>query len=105
MRNLVTKYCDRCQTELPLGTTKYNVRVEITADWDGYLPDIGGDEEARRQILEHASRLDEKTLEDQVHMEIELVLCPECRELFIDDVELAGDGRPMRKTKPPINLQ
>ena len=99
------KYCDRCEAELPLGSTKYKVRVEITSDFDGYLPasDFEDDEE-RSRFLEKIAKLDQNTMEDQVHMEINLLLCPACRQRFIEDLDLATDGKPMRKSKAPIRL-
>ncbi len=100
-----SQYCDRCNVELPLGATKYNVRIEITSDWDGYLPDMDVDERTKDRLLEQLAGLDEKSIEDQVHMEVSLVLCPACRARFLEDLELASDGKPVRKTKPPMSLQ
>jgi hypothetical protein len=98
-------HCDRCNIELSLGSTKYNVRIEITSDWDGYLPDVDLDDRARDRLLQQMAALDEKTLEDQVHMELTLTLCPACRTRFLEELELASDGKPLRKSKPPMSLQ
>ena len=97
--------CDRCDAELPLGATRYRVRIEITSDWDGYLPDMDLDEHAKDRLLQQLANLDEQTLEDQVHMELALTLCPACRAHFLEELELASDGKPVRKSKPPMSLQ
>ena len=107
MNNILkVRFCDRCHQELPLGATKYNVRIEIDADWDGYLPDMEKeDEHLASHLLAEIAQLDEESLEDQVHMELTLTLCPTCRRLFLEDLDQASDGKPVRKFKPPINLQ
>ena len=102
----VIKHCDRCQVELPLGSTKYNVSIDIASDWDGYLPEQPEQsEQTTFRLLEKAARLDEQTLENQVHMELELVLCPACRAQFLDDLNLTANGKQIRKSKPPMRLQ
>ena len=105
LKPLTIKYCDRCNIDLPPGSTKYTLRLEITSEWDGYLPDTDDRKENElSEILEKATKLDEKTLEDQVHMELTLTLCPSCREQFLEDLDLVTDGKPVRKGKPPAHL-
>jgi len=104
MKPLQLNYCDLCQKELPLGSTKYNVHIEIASDWDGYLPESAGHASAE-EVLEQAARLDAETLENQVHMELSLLLCPTCRERFLENLDLATEGKPMIKTKSSMSLQ
>lgn len=96
--------CDRCHSELPLGSTQYKVRIEITSDFDGYLPDMDESDQLQSQILTQLAQLDEQTLEDQVHMELNLTLCPACRARFLEDLELATEGKQPQKSKQRIRL-
>ncbi|MDP8222400.1 MAG: hypothetical protein P9L99_03505 [Candidatus Lernaella stagnicola] len=80
--------CDRCGRELPLGATKYHAFVEITSVWDGFLPASARDESLAK-LVEETAKMDEETLENQVHMEIDLTLCPQCRHKLL--VVLGGE--------------
>ena len=88
------KKCDGCDKDLPLGTSRYTVRVEITSDFDGFLPetDDGDPEEALCSVLDQIDRMTEEELEDDVHLEAEMTLCKSCRDKLVESIEDLGDG-------------
>jgi hypothetical protein len=103
---MLVQNCDRCGRELPLGATKYRAYVEITSEWDGFLPDVDGDEEVNvADLIEKASRLDDAALEEQVHMEANLLLCPQCRKEILASLRGGGDGAQNVAKKSAARLQ
>lgn len=101
--SLLTKTCDRCGRELALGSTKYQFHLEVQADWDGYLPPSEGDVDFS-ETLKEAAQLDQETLEDQVHLEINMLICPKCRAEILKSVD-AGPGASSAKPKTRERLQ
>jgi len=101
--NMLTKTCDRCGRELPLGGTKYRLHLEVQADWDGYLPESDRDVDFT-ETLREAARLDQETLENQVHLELNMLICPKCRLEILHVVE-SGSVGPLRKQKSRERLQ
>lgn len=101
---LFAKNCDRCDCPLPLGATKYRLYLEITSDWDGYLPEADEAVNAS-EMLEKAAKLDSETLEQQVHLETSMLVCPQCRREIL--IHLAGKrGQPLpSKLKNTVRLQ
>ncbi|NLH48284.1 MAG: hypothetical protein GX444_06740 [Myxococcales bacterium] len=101
---LYAKNCERCERELPLGSTKYRLYLEITSDWDGYLPDPDGQADAA-ELIEKAAKLDQETLEQQIHLETSMLICPQCRREILTN--LAGKkGNPLpAKHKSSVRLQ
>ena len=88
------KKCEACNKDLFLGSTKYNVKVEILSDFDGFLPEFENDdaEKGINGILEELDRLSATELEEDVHVEIEMTLCPECKHRLIVQLESYTDG-------------
>jgi hypothetical protein len=106
MKARLLQNCDRCGRELPLGSTKYRTYIEITSDWDGYLPDVDGDDEVNvADLLDKTSRLDDAALEDQVHMETNMLLCPQCRKDILTCLRGAGEGPRNVAKKSTARLQ
>jgi hypothetical protein len=102
---LFAKHCERCDRELPLGSAKYRVYLEITSDWDGYLPETEAtDDETLSDVMQKAAELDEAALEDQVHLEVTLLLCPQCRKDLLNHLD-AGTARVTSKQKPTTRVQ
>jgi hypothetical protein len=101
---LYAKNCDRCECHLPLGATKYRLYLEVSSDWDGYLPETD-DEVNASELLEKAAKLDQETLEQQVHLETSMLVCPQCRREILTN--LAGKkGNPLpSKLKTSVRLQ
>lgn len=95
-RRLPSRACERCGRELRLGSTKYQLFLELSSAWDGYLPDAAEHEDAAR-LIEQAVELDEETLENQVHLEIAMIVCPQCRREILENLEGEGGG--------PVNVR
>jgi hypothetical protein len=82
------KKCDGCEKDLQMGSAKYNVRVEITSDFDGFLPDYEDDEDAAMcSVLDHLGQMSAEELEQDVHLEAEMTLCKACRDRLVDSIE------------------
>jgi hypothetical protein len=78
---MVKAICRRCGAQIPVGRVKYDVHVEIVADFDGFLPEPTEEEEeegAFADALREAEGLTAEELEDDVHQEYTLVLCRPC---------------------------
>ena len=78
--------CARCGTEMRPGSTKYIVRIQVLADWDGHLPAIEDAETLERAIRDALAAVEDRD-EDELfrevyHSEVHL-LCPRCRERFL----------------------
>ena len=86
--------CGRCGRALAPGSLKFNVRIAITADFDGHLAEAGSsDERSLEQALEDATALSEEELAAGVHQELAFLLCPKCRvELLSAPAPFLRDG-------------
>ena len=76
-------HCTSCGRTLPPGRTKYLVKISITADFDGILPDYGEAREIESEIrrtLAAAAAASSDLLEAEVHEAFALLLCLKCRK-------------------------
>ena len=99
--------CDGCNRDLSMGSPKFNVRIEVTSDFDGFLPEdtSEGDMSDRfRELFEQIEALTSDELEAEVQVEYEMCLCPECRHRFVEELESYTEGGLMPRAKQPINL-
>ena len=78
--------CARCGAALALGGSKYLVRIEVLADWDGHLAMIEDGEDRERAMREALAALEERDedelLREVYHRELHL-LCKRCRDRFL----------------------
>jgi len=81
--------CDRCGSALAPGSLKFNVRIALTADFDGHLSEPGRQEEGSlREALEECEGQTEDELMAGVHQELAFLVCPRCRgELLTGPLE------------------
>jgi len=97
--------CDICGASLPLGATKYRVQIRIVSAFDGFLPDSDEDGEKRAEemerLVEGLDSMSAEDLEKQVHQEMDLLLCPKCRRLFVENLLDLKDGEIPAKLKRP----
>ena len=78
--------CARCGAALALGGLKYLVRIEVLADWDGYLAVIEDQEDRERAMRETLAAMEERDeaelLREVYHRELHL-LCKGCRDRYL----------------------
>lgn len=76
------RICFRCGAEIIAGGLAYQVRVEMSADFDGYIDgDICADSfAAGHAALQAAASQSEEELSDQVHRERKFLFCHICAE-------------------------
>ena len=100
------KKCDGCNKDLPLGSTKYSVRIEVSSDFDGFLPDDEAEDtsEAINALIDEINDLSAEELEEDIHFEVEMTLCRECRNRFVEQVESYMDGGIINKEKERPSL-
>lgn len=78
--------CNGCGKALKRGSLKYIVEIKSFADFDGYLEDYDGDiEEGINELIGAIEDMDQRTLEQDVAMEIIYILCKGCRDRFTKD--------------------
>jgi hypothetical protein len=83
---MAEKYCARCGKELPEGSLKYMVHVQILSDFDGVIPYSEEDLfEEIPTLLQHVEDMDAQELEDDVYQEISFILCEKCKKAFARD--------------------
>ncbi len=78
------EHCAKCGKGLPSGGVKYIISINIIADFDGILPEMVDDEEIAR-LLQEAEKMDQETLEKEVHQEMAYLLCKPCRDTFAEN--------------------
>lgn len=95
------KKCDGCSKELPIGSTKYNVRIEVQSDYDGFLTEYDEDADVSSldALLDEIEQMSAEDLEEDVHLEVQFTLCPECRNRFVEQVESSIEGGIISKPK------
>ncbi len=88
------KKCEACGRKLYVGSTGYNVRIEVLSDFDGFLPDYREKDDlgAARGIMENLEHFSTEKLEEDVHVEIEMVLCRNCKKKLLDQLDNFTDG-------------
>lgn len=82
----MSKTCEKCGKEMPDGSLAYEVKIQVYADFDGVLPEVGtADEmEARlRELVEAMEGADPDELTRDVYHEERHLLCPGCRERYL----------------------
>ena len=76
--------CSKCKRILPGGGTKYIVKIDITADFDGILPEY--EEEELDKTYKEVLDLDAAKLSADVHQEIIFLICKVCKDAFVNTV-------------------
>jgi hypothetical protein len=85
-------HCQRCGRFIPEGALRYQVAVKVRSSFDGVIPDspsVGtpedGESELERLLLE-ADAYTEEELNRQVYEDDVLIMCPSCKEAFMEDI-------------------
>ena len=75
--------CYGCGEDLPLGELRYVVKIDISAGYDGVMPEYADDVHKEIFSLYQADRgTDLQIPEDDVPQKFYLLLCPSCKEKF-----------------------
>ncbi len=80
--------CDKCGRAFHDGELRYQVKIETTSLFDGYIEEPDGDmDEEIERLIEVLSRQDPKQAEKDVAHSFRMVLCPVCRNRLIKEYE------------------
>ncbi|MBI5167542.1 MAG: hypothetical protein HY998_07365 [candidate division NC10 bacterium] len=82
---MASQSCAKCGKELPLGGLKYLVKIEVYADFDGYIAEepLEDAELKMRELLEDMAEIDPEKLERDVYWKELHLLCKDCRDRFL----------------------
>lgn len=76
--------CSRCGKYLHEGSLKYIVRINVFADFDGYLCDEDkSSAEDLQSLIRQIKDKTPETLENDIYQEMAFLLCKSCRNIFI----------------------
>ncbi len=80
--------CNRCGCSLGAGEPSYEVAVKVRSFFDGVIPELteeqSGDDLSR--IVAEMSAYTEEELTRQVYEDDVFIMCPSCKEEFMEDV-------------------
>jgi hypothetical protein len=82
----MAKICVRCGKVMPDGSTAYQVRIQVAADFDGVLAEGGPPAEVERtlrELIADMARADPQELARDVFLEQRYLLCRQCRDRFL----------------------
>ena len=91
--------CHRCQETIAPGGPRTELKLTMTAGFDGFIPEPEPGE-TPHSALKACEAEDSQTLEESVHLERHFTLCPTCRNVILKDPlqrpqEVAEDSPPM----------
>ena len=80
--------CDLCGKDLPVGSSRYTVRIEVfaAAEADSTDPDLlNKPDENIQQMLEKREQISRKEIEDGNYRIFRYDLCRQCQLRYLDD--------------------
>jgi hypothetical protein len=83
------RICFRCGAAIGPGAHAYRLRLEMTADFDGYIDAdalAGSNEDAAFEAMTAAADRTAEELSEEVYRERTLMLCPPCAKRLWADV-------------------
>ena len=79
-------FCIRCGRNLPPGSLKYVVDLQVYADFDGCLPEEDGGLQVRmKRLVEEMEFKDEVDLQQDVYLRQVYLVCKDCRDRFLSN--------------------
>ncbi len=102
---LVKAICQRCGSRIQLGRAKYDLHVEVVADFDGYLPDLEDTEEQIERTLGEIAPSRRSDLEDDVHQEFTLSLCRPCMREVVKGLKESPKGTVKTARRRKVTIQ
>lgn len=83
---MMDSFCIRCGRNLPQGSLKYVVDLQVYADFDGYLPEEEGDLQVRmKRLVEEMEFKDKAGLQADVYLRQVYLICKDCRDRFLSN--------------------
>lgn len=67
------------------GELRYVVSISVTADFDGFLPEVSDPEAEMERVLSLAETRCERSLSAEVHDELAFLLCAHCHGRWLDN--------------------
>ena len=89
MRKVVVlkRKCQLCGKPIPLGVTRYEVSISIQSGFDGFLPVCDEEEEQINETLGQLEGISGQEAEEDIHLEIQVILCRSCRNRFAQEIK------------------
>ncbi len=80
--------CHRCGCLLAEGSLKYEVAISVRSMFDGTIPEDIQENSAGAlaRIMRRAAALSEEELNREIFEDDAFVMCPECKEAFLQDI-------------------
>jgi hypothetical protein len=90
--------CRRCGRPKRAGDIFYLVRMTLTCDFDGKLPELeeADLEQGIKEQLDRADQKEEQELMDEVFQELNFFICKNCRDWLVKSWMATDDGRGAR---------
>ncbi len=81
-------HCQRCGSPIPEGGLKYQVAVQVRSLFDGAIPESEHDPDGQKleRLLKEVAGYSEEELNRQVYEDDIFIMCPECKEAFMEDI-------------------
>jgi hypothetical protein len=84
---MLTRHCDGCQRELPKGSLRYTVKIDVRAAYDELeigLADLVRDHRAEMlELIERLKHRDPREIEETIYKSFQFDLCPQCHRAYI----------------------
>jgi hypothetical protein len=92
LKNPEKPRCDFCGKRFKKGGTRYRLRLELFADFDGYLEDFSKKpenflKERIEKMLKQTEDKTEKELEEDIYLRRDALLCISCRDEFLKSLK------------------
>jgi hypothetical protein len=80
--------CHWCGSLMRAGSLKYQVLVRVRSLFDGVIPEkeLADGEPDLGQLLKEIDTLGEQELNRQVYEDDVFIMCPECKEAFMEEI-------------------
>lgn len=80
--------CHRCGCPLPEGALRYQVDVRVRSCFDGVIPELAEETPAQEldRVLAELSDQTEEELNRQVYEDDVFIMCPSCKEAFLEEI-------------------
>jgi hypothetical protein len=87
--------CIKCGKRLKKGGLKYNIKIQVASDFDGYLEDYSKKpldylEKRLRMLEKDLEHKTEKELGEDVYIEKSFLVCEGCRDRFVEILKKFG---------------